>query len=545
MEKNPEQLLWPSVKKFVAETKGLLKKVSSPIRNSEYQTKDLLQSQILNTLSNKSAQNLWNSINKNCRVLVQHIDNTTKQLFETKSVFDRIDQVSLAELLDAWILDLAQLKVGLVDSNEIVDLKERLQNNWIGIPIGLVSQFDNLYGRIKSMPEGSKVENFLGKSNPSDVEKTLETVSTYYQEFTRNLEQLEQAKDEVYECETAYKEFVRKSDAELNSVYEKIKLDFRKYYHFMIREKFNVKEDDVKIALETREGELRFDVGFYDRGTFPPTAVHSEGYQDVIGICMFLAIINRERDGNVPIMLLDDILTSVDENHRDRVCKMLKKFFRDTQIIATTHDRVMARHFRNQGLVSKEVRLIGWDLMTGPKTYQVENWQEKIDSLLKRGETEIAAHQLRYHLEGILYNLACDYGAMVSLRRDNQYGFGKLKDAVVARVINLTDDAKARTNIELLGASNKSEYQAVLNEVKKFQKRFKQCVGRADSHQWLINMTLHNDESLIVSKDELKATAIAYKNLLNCLWCSKCNGWINLRSITKIHTSLQCLCKHK
>ena len=404
------------------------------------------------------------------------------------------------------------------------------------------SNKSNNYSTI--MPKDSTSKNGLSKRLFEDDERFLESLQWYFQEYMLNNEKLDQAREEVAKVEAVKNEFNRISDVELNSVYDKIKQDFRKYYHFMIRESINVKESNLQVRLETKEGKLHFDVVFCDRGTFPPTALHSEGNQDVIGICMFLAIMNQERDGNVPIMLLDDILTSVDENYRDRVCKLLKKFFSETQIIATTHDRVMARHFRNQGLISNEVRLVGWDITTGPKIYQVENWQAKIRKLIEIGDYEVAAHQLRYHLEGIFYNLACDLGAMVSLRRDSQYGFGELKDAIVARVSNLIDGAKTRINNNLQEDPDKSESQANLDALKKFQRRFKKCVGRADYHQWLINVTLHNEEALMISKDELEATVIAYANLLNCLWCSKCNRWLDLRNITDAPTTLQCISDH-
>ena len=46
-------------------------------------------------------------------------------------------------------------------------------------------------------------------------------------------------------------------------------------------------------ALTPSEGKLDFDVNFYERGLFPPAAFHSEGHQDSMGVCLYLALMKR------------------------------------------------------------------------------------------------------------------------------------------------------------------------------------------------------------------------------------------------------------
>ena len=52
-------------------------------------------------------------------------------------------------------------------------------------------------------------------------------------------------------------------------------------------------EFGFKARFEPAEGKLDLEVAFYDRGMFPPGAYHSEGHQDGMGVCLYLALMKR------------------------------------------------------------------------------------------------------------------------------------------------------------------------------------------------------------------------------------------------------------
>ena len=58
--------------------------------------------------------------------------------------------------------------------------------------------------------------------------------------------------------------------------------------------------------------QLNLEVGFYGRGTFPPHAFHSEGHQDSMGLCLYLALAERLTEGLIDLIILDDVVMSVD-----------------------------------------------------------------------------------------------------------------------------------------------------------------------------------------------------------------------------------------
>lgn len=121
------------------------------------------------------------------------------------------------------------------------------------------------------------------------------------------------------------------------------------YYKFLNQdeEKFTAKLVDQKSTVDLK-------VDFYDRGLHPPHALHSEGHQDSMGICLFLALMKKIKGTGFSFALLDDVMMSIDTGHRKRLCELINNQFSDTQFVITTHDPVWARQLKEHGVVIKK-----------------------------------------------------------------------------------------------------------------------------------------------------------------------------------------------
>ena len=65
-------------------------------------------------------------------------------------------------------MDLESLKALLRDPKAVVGLKGRFRNNWLGVPAGLESQFEQLMARVKNKPFETVAEDsfeFLNNTN--------------------------------------------------------------------------------------------------------------------------------------------------------------------------------------------------------------------------------------------------------------------------------------------------------------------------------------------------------------------------------------------
>jgi hypothetical protein len=96
----------------------------------------------------------------------------------------------------------------------------------------------------------------------------------------------------------------------------------------------------------TRQGSLDLSAEFLGKQDQPPQAYFSESHLDSLGLCIFLALAERQAPEST-IVVLDDVLGSIDEPHVDRLIGMLydeARKFKHT--ILTTHYRPWREKFR-------------------------------------------------------------------------------------------------------------------------------------------------------------------------------------------------------
>src|SRR5262249_47192002 len=239
----------------------------------------------------------------------------------------------------------------------------------------------------------------------------------------------ESAKVASASAQSAYDAYCRAMEDELNALYEAVQEDFSDFY------KTINEGDEVKFTakLTPSEGRLDFNVNFYERGLFPPGAYHSEGHQDGMGVCLYLALMKRLFGDRFNIALLDDVVMSVDSGHRYQFCKLLKTCFPDTQFVITTHDRLWAEQMRSAGLVTSKTSLAfhSWTVDTGPLVESNEDIWQEIAAALAKGKVEVAAAALRHHLEYVSRLLANDLGASPAFRADGAYELEEMLSSVL------------------------------------------------------------------------------------------------------------------
>jgi energy-coupling factor transporter ATP-binding protein EcfA2 len=101
----------------------------------------------------------------------------------------------------------------------------------------------------------------------------------------------------------------------------------------------------------------------------PPLKYYSESHLDTLGLCFFLAIRKLEIEGTplFKLLLIDDVLHSVDAEHRTRLAQLLKSHFADHQIVLVTHDKNFYERLKaTLGGGYKYLAISSWDIDTGP-----------------------------------------------------------------------------------------------------------------------------------------------------------------------------------
>ena len=106
--------------------------------------------------------------------------------------------------------------------------------------------------------------------------------------------------------------------------------------------------DNVRLSIPS-DVDKAIDVAlkFHGVDQDSPRLTLSEGYRNSLGLCIFLAMAKRVGDKERPLFL-DDVVVSMDRNHRGMVQDLLEKEFSDRQVIVLTHDREWYTELRHQ-----------------------------------------------------------------------------------------------------------------------------------------------------------------------------------------------------
>ena len=108
------------------------------------------------------------------------------------------------------------------------------------------------------------------------------------------------------------------------------------------------KIDGVRLVLPP-DADKAIDVAlkFHGLEQESPRLTLSEGYRNSLGLCIFLAMAKRVTDMDRPLFL-DDVVVSLDRNHRGMIQELLEKDFSGRQVVILTHDREWYTELRHQ-----------------------------------------------------------------------------------------------------------------------------------------------------------------------------------------------------
>ena len=267
----------------------------------------------------------------------------------------------------------------------------------------------------------------------------------------------------------------------LEKIYKDVETAFSGYYRKINEEDKNAFTGKLVPSI----GKLGFDVDFYGRGHFPPGAYHSEGHQDSMGLCLYLALMNHLLGNNFTFAVLDDVLMSVDAGHRRQVCTLLKENFSEIQFVFTTHDEIWLRHMKSAGLIKGRnfAHFRTWTVDLGPTEWDDRDVWDEIDAHLAKGDVRAAAALLRHYLEYFAKE-ACDrLRANVEFRGDAQFVLGDLLPSATSSLGDLLKKSKV--------AATSWNQEDVIEKIETLEAAFAEAKGQTGHDNWQVNAATH------------------------------------------------------
>jgi rRNA maturation protein Nop10 len=265
-------------------------------------------------------------------------------------------------------------------------------------------QINNALGSFNALKQAVKTID-----EKTDAAKHLQRVATRL----NGVLQVVEAERKAY-CD----EVLRQIGDTVNALYARIHPD-EPLGDYRIRMKQN-----VKASLES-------DARFGDDVGLPAGAYYSEAHLDTLGLCVYMALAKHSADPNY-IIVLDDVLTSVDDVHLQRVVELIhEEAAHFGQLIITTHFRPWRDRYRLGQFETGQVKLIElaeWSKQHGIRSRETKLFPEELRWYLESVDfdRQIVASKAGILLEFLLDTLALRYRCRLPRNATSEYTLGEL-----------------------------------------------------------------------------------------------------------------------
>lgn len=425
---------------------------------------------------------------------------------------------------------------------------------WIGSLEELVSCLDSPFERYPDAPEHSCgfYEVLSGDAIPAVLDDVLalaqdtlpqtSPAQTAWDALTRMQENLRTAEAQAAQAESADRAYRRSAtllsgflaarDAVLEELYSSVQDRFVDLYRMVHDED----EAQFSASLVPDGAGLDMSVSFHGRGAHPPHALHSEGHQDSMGICLFLALAEKLADGVLDLVILDDVVMSVDADHRRQVGQMLATSFPGKQFLIVTHDRTWSNQLRSVGVVTHKTTMefFNWSLSAGPQvSAEVDQWK-RIERDLDDGDISAAAAKLRRGAEEFFASTCDALRGKVPYKLTGRWELGDFMPATISEYKSLLRKAKQ-------AASSWGSAEEVAR-VEELESTCDQIVARTQSEQWAVNTAVHYNEWSRLAPEDFRPVVEAFRDLYGVFRCVRCEGTIALAMSGPAPSNLRCSC---
>lgn len=232
-----------------------------------------------------------------------------------------------------------------------------------------------------------------------------------------------------------------------------------------IYERLHPGERISNVAVETwgdKGVELALD--FHGQRHRPPHAVLSESHLNSLGIALFLAMAETFNE-NLGFLILDDVVNSVDIDHRGHLAELLAGEFQGWQLIVLTHDHIFYEHLRRRAPQWHTMEISSWSFEEGPRLlgYDTGGLLEKARDRLESGDFQGAATKARRALEEILQEACEGMGASLPFRRGLHNDRREAQELIMGSRRGLKEHKALSPELANLLAALEADLQAALN----------------------------------------------------------------------------------
>ena len=213
-------------------------------------------------------------------------------------------------------------------------------------------------------------------------------------------------------------------------------------------------------AIELEMGELsevsmRFAVHLTNGNKTTPQRLFSEANLDLLALLVFIGVCQESAErGQARLLILDDVLQSVDSSIRVRLMEYLLTELKDWQFIITVHDRMWREQLRvvaqRSGHKFTEHEILSWSFGQGPTlAVTKQSTQDQLINSIENGNPQSICSGAGYMLDALSNVLSSSLPISVERKRGDKYTLGDLWPGI-HKVLKKTSIWKTSEDIDRL-----------------------------------------------------------------------------------------------
>ena len=272
---------------------------------------------------------------------------------------------------------------------------------------------------------------------------------------------------------------------------------------------------DIKLQLDpNKRGSLNVSSRFESKTGIPPQAYYSEAHMDTLGICIFIALAEKDVAANT-LLVLDDVLTSADQPHVDRFISVIHEEL-TLPVLITTHYRPWRDRYRYAtGPVGNVhlIELLSWTQERGVRHTKTKLEIDQLKALLaiEPIDRQALASKAGVLLEAALRELCIQYKCKMSFNAEGQHTLGEYLNGIDSKLRKLM---KCVTNSKSVSPSTPTQTSTDILPL----------LAAVDSMTWIRNQVgAHfNLSGMDLTDAQISEFAKSTCSLLDALICLEC-----------------------
>ncbi len=290
-------------------------------------------------------------------------------------------------------------------------------------------------------------------------------IKNIFGELSKKNGELKSIKRQLGIAKNIFSSFTSIKRRRVQDIFNVIQGDIERYYSILHPGDAH-RNIELKIP-SSRRASVELRIESFGKKDEDPRAYSSEGHLDSLGLCIFLAFVKKFNQ-DCSLVVLDDVVTTVDVGHRENICELLIEEFSDKQLIVTTHENLWYEQLRNHHRAAKVegkfnyISAVKWDVNSGPTIRPYKPRWERIVERLENGDKSVGTEG-RIYMEWVLEAICNSLEAQVIFRNSREWNIGELYSSAKTRAERLINNDEYKEKV--LKAFTRLESTAIYGNI--------------------------------------------------------------------------------